>query len=169
MMRAVPAAWICCNGKEMHIKNYNPAPNQKNRPPSLSFRWTFWCSCRHGQSASLWHSSHCRVLLPFFFYPTHLESVRSYATRDELHCVLCTYLNFLFLLHQNFSTTRTAIVGWSPMSGRRMSGTSRCIPRLLSNCISAWNMGEKRATTWRPRLGLEVPDVRFPDIGDLPA
>ena len=43
-------------------------------------------------------------------------------------------------------------VGWSPTSGKRMSGTSRCTPRLLSECDFAWEMKEKSAKTLCPRL-----------------
>ena len=35
--------------------------------------------------------------------------------------------------------------GWSPASGKIMSGTSGCIPRLLLKCKFAWRMKEKRA------------------------
>ena len=45
--------------------------------------------------------------------------------------------------------------GWSPTSGKRMSGTSREIK-------------EKSTKTSCPRLDLQVPDILFPDDGDRP-
>ena len=47
-----------------------------------------------------------------------------------------------------------------------MSGTSRGIPRLLLECDLAWEMKAKRAKTLCSKLGLEVPDVILPDVGD---
>ena len=58
----------------------------------------------------------------------------------------------------------TVTVGWSPTSGKRMPGTSRCISRLSWSaiCLDKEN-GEKTSC---PRLSLKVPDILLPDVGD---
>ena len=67
-------------------------------------------------------------------------------------------------IHDPKARTSTTLRGFqklrSEMSGRRMSGTSRRFSRHSLNC------NEKRARTWSPRLGLEVPEVLLPDIRD---
>ena len=45
-------------------------------------------------------------------------------------------------------------------------GFHRQNPRLLLNCDVVWKNEGKEGKTLCPRLGLEVPDVRLPDIGD---
>ena len=51
------------------------------------------------------------------------------------------------------------------VSGRKMSGTSSYFPRNLLSCDLPYEIKEKTARTWAPRLGLEVRDVLLPDIG----
>ena len=62
----------------------------------------------------------------------------------------------------------TVTLSWLPMSDRRMSETSKCIPRLFLNCLSAWRHKTKSARTACPRLGLVVPDIILPNNGDWP-
>ena len=51
----------------------------------------------------------------------------------------------------------------------RVPETFRRIPRLFLECDFAWEMKDTRGKTVCPRLGLEVPDILVPDVGDQPS